>query len=149
MDTWVCYFLQYSAHVNFFPLYQFSNFKAFKVIFITCEKTHKNRKITMLLWIKSPGTHKGWLLPLHLCNLWPHVKWNRGHCFALITCKRRATGLWQFYCVHGKKETGLSKNVLFNTSHCTSRSLCQSYNYMYSVHPHDKVWEPFKTKKDP
>ena len=34
----VCYFLQYSANVNFIPLYQFSNFKAFKVIFITCKK---------------------------------------------------------------------------------------------------------------
>lgn len=34
----VCYFLQYSANVNFIPLYQISNFKAFKVIFITCKK---------------------------------------------------------------------------------------------------------------
>ena len=42
---------------------------------------------------RVPRTHKDWLLPIHLSNLWPHVRRNSGHCCALITCTRRAVSM--------------------------------------------------------
>ena len=73
--------------------------------------THKNWKGSMLLWIKSPRdpqrlvTSPTSLQSLASCKM---KSWT----FLCINYMWKESYIWQFYCVHFKKDTGPSKNIL-------------------------------------
>ena len=86
---------------------------------------------------RVPRTHKDWLLPIHLSNLWPHVRRNSGHCCALITCTRRAVSML-LYLLQERHRTMFQKTFclipVFPPSH--------SFNRIHRKN----VWRSFEKK---
>ena len=77
---------------------------------------HKKMKGTHAsLSRRVPGTHKDWLLPIHLSNLWPSVRRNSGHCRALLTCARRAVSIL-LYLQQERHRTMSPKYVFLDNS---------------------------------